>query len=143
MNKVIEYKGFFITIHDWYYQSEDEPKRIYSKYIAYISTDNFKYKLGYWRSEYDLKRVTLEEVIENCKSVIDNYLEHRSEYKITLTLKNETCNPELLMQCLHDTFKLSMDYYGGSLEKMEVFDGKDNLIYNDTLNNKETNYARK
>lgn len=69
-------------------------------------------------------------MIKEAKLVIDNYLENRDKYKITLKVrcdKDEYYAMDHLCYVIKDTLSL----YNGKLEDMLVIDSNDEVFYTD------------
>ena len=129
-SKVIKYKNFFIIIDEWDFKDKALKNIELEKYIAYIIDNTFRYPPLKWFKIFDRFIYEEEDVIKEAKLVVDNYLENRDKYKITLKVrcdKDEDYAMDYLCYVIKDTLSL----YDGKLEDMVVIDSNDEVLYTD------------
>lgn len=129
-SKVVKYENFFIVIDEWDFKDKALKSIELKEYIAYIIPNTFRYPPLEWFKIFDRFIYKAEDVIKEAKLVIDNYLENRDKYKITLKVrcdKDEYYAMDHLCYVIKDTLSL----YNGKLEDMLVIDSNDEVFYTD------------
>lgn len=129
-SKVVKYENFFIIIDEWGFKDKALKSIELKEYIAYIIPNTFRYPPLKWFKIFDRFIYKAEDVIKEAKLVIDNYLENRDKYKITLKVrfdKDEYYAMDHLCYVIKDTLSL----YNGKLEDMVVIDSNDEVFYTD------------
>lgn len=143
-SKVVKYKNFFIIIDEWDFNDKALKSIELKEYIAYIIPNTFRNPPLEWFKIFDRFIYKVENVIKETKLVIDNYLENRDKYKITLKVrcdKDEYYAMDHLCYVIKDTLSL----YNGKLEDMVVIDSNDEVFYTDykkELESKDENNKR-
>lgn len=128
--KVLKYENFFIIIDEWDFNDKALKSIKLEEYIAYIIDNTFRYPPLKWFKIFDRFIYEEEDVIKEAKLVIDNYLENRDKYKITLKVrcdKDEYYAMDHLCYVIKDTLSV----YEGKLEDMVVIDSNDEVFYTD------------
>lgn len=141
-SKVVKYKDFFIIIDEWNLE-DDKLKNIkLEEYIAYIIDDRLRFPFLKWYKIFSRFRYQVKDVIKEAKLAIDNYLENRDKYKITLKVR---CNKDeyYAMDHLCYAIKNILPIYEGRLEDMVVIDSNDEVFYTDYKKELENGSDRK
>lgn len=143
-SKVVKYENFFIIIDEWDFNDKALKSIELKEYIAYIIPNTFRNPPLEWFKIFDRFIYKVEDVIKEAKLVVDNYLENRDKYKITLKVR---CNKDeyYAMDHLCYAIKNILPIYEGRLEDMVVIDSNDEVFYTDykkELESKDENNKR-
>ena len=141
MNRVIEYKNFIISIKDDDYIDEKTGKIIFKRYMTDIINKSGSHR-PYWFKDYDRDKYIIDEIIEEAKYHIDEYLKDKETYKITLTIRTKASNPEELMKSIsREIENIISDYSFIRLEEVKAFNKDKGFIFiNKTKNEKPIDY---
>lgn len=121
------YRDFIIRIVR--HTTMDKKGRIeFDRYTATVTSENdvFPFK---WIKDYDRNTNKLENIIEEAKFNIDEYLKDMDKYKITITLRTPVKNTKKLIRFLIDDIaKTLSDYNDVKLERIEAFNKDKALV---------------
>lgn len=130
------YKDFIIRIVR--HTTMDKKGRIqFDRYTATVTSENdvFPFK---WIKDYDRNTNKLENIIEEAKFNIDEYLKDMDKYKITITLRTSVKNTKKLIRFLIDDIaKTLSDYNDVKLERIEAFNKDKALVDGMLFKNEE------
>lgn len=123
----VMYRDFIIRIVR--HTTVDKKGRIqFDRYTATVTSENdvFPFK---WIKDYDRNTNKLENIIEEAKFNIDEYLKDMDKYKITITLRTPVKNTKKLVRFLiDDVAKTLSDYDVVKLERIEAFNKDKALV---------------
>lgn len=138
-SKIIKYENFFIIIDEWNFNDKVLKSIELEEYIAYIIDNTFRYPPLKWFKIFDRFIYKEEDVIKEAKLAIDNYLENRDKYNITLKIR---CDKDeyYAMDHLCYAIKNILPIYEGRLEDMVVIDSNDEVFYTDYKKELENEY---
>lgn len=130
------YRDFIIRIVR--HTTMDKKGRIqFDRYTATVTSENdvFPFK---WIKDYDRGTNKLEDIIEEAKFNIDEYLKDMDKYKITITLRTSVKNTKKLIRFLIDDIaKTLSDYNDVKLERIEAFNKDKALVDGMLFKNEE------
>lgn len=132
----VMYRDFIIRIVR--HTTMDKKGRIqFDRYTATVTSENnvFPFK---WIKDYDRNTNKLENIIEEAKFNIDEYLKDMDKYKITITLRTSVENTKKLVRFLIDDIaKTLSDYDVVKLERIEAFNKDKALVDGMLFKNEE------
>lgn len=132
----VMYRDFIIRIVR--HTTMDKKGRIqFDRYTATVTSENdvFPFK---WIKDYDRNTNKLENIIEEAKFNIDEYLKDMDKYKITITLRTSVKNTKKLIRFLIDDIaKTLSDYNDVKLERIEAFNKDKALVDGMLFKNEE------
>lgn len=132
----VMYRDFIIRIVR--HTTMDKKGRIqFDRYTATVTSENdvFPFK---WIKDYDRNTNKLENIIEEAKFNIDEYLKDMDKYKITITLRMPVKNTKKLIRFLIDDIaKTLSDYNDVKLERIEAFNKDKALVDGMLFKNEE------
>lgn len=133
MNKVVEYKNFIISIKDDDYIDENTGEVIFKRYMTEIIKSCYNPQT-HWFKDYDRDKYTIEEIIEEAKYHIDEYLKDKETYKITLTIRTKASNPEELMKSIdRDVKSVIFNHPYVRLEEVKACNNNKDVIFVDKV----------
>lgn len=130
MNRITEYKNFLISIKDDDYIDENTGRLIFKRYMTEIIYN----PQTHWFKDYDRSKYSIDEIVEEAKFHIDEYLKNKETYKITLTLRAKVSNPEELMESIDRNIKsVIFNYPHVELEEVKACNNHKEAIFIDKI----------